>query len=68
MKVRIGNCGKVDLIVKGSGGGVLAVPPLGFGAKIARDYVEFEIGDNELLILQPRGAKDPDGVPIKTPV
>ena len=68
MKVRIGNCGDRDLIVKGSGGGTLAVRPLGFGGKISRDYIEFEIGDNELLILQPRGAKDPDGVPIKTTV
>lgn len=68
MKVRIGNCGKVDLVVQGSGGGTIAIPPLGFGAKIARDYVEFEIGENELLILKPRGAKDPDGVPMKSPV
>lgn len=68
MKVRIANCGDVDLIVKGSGGGTYPLKPLGFGGKISRDFTEFEIGANELLILQPRGAKDPDGVPIKTVV
>lgn len=68
MKVRIGNCGDKDLIVKGSGGGTVAVPPLGFGGKISRDYMEFDIGDHELIVLHARGAKDPDGVEIKSPV
>lgn len=70
MKVRIANVddNNTDLIISGSGGGTMAVKPLSFGKRISRDYMEIEIGANELLILRPRGAKDPDGVEIKTPV
>lgn len=68
MKVRIGNCGDRDLIVQSSGAGHRALSPLGFGQKIARDYVEIDIGDNELLILRARGAKDPEGRELRTPV
>ena len=72
MKVRIAHTcdgAQKDLIVAGSGGGgSLRLHPLTFGKRISRDFVEIEIGDNEVLIVRPDGAKDPDGFPIKTPV
>lgn len=68
MKVRLANCGNKDLIVQRSSGPSAAVQPLSFGRKIARDFVEIDIGDNEVVILRCRGAKDPEGVPLKEPV
>lgn len=68
MKVRLANCGDKDLIVQRSGGPSTAVEPLSFGRKIAREFVEIDIGANEVVILRCRGAKDPDGVTIKDPV
>lgn len=72
MKIRISHtCDTIqkDIIVSGSGGGgSLRLHPLGFGASISRQFTEIEIGDNEVLVIRPEGAKDPDGIPIKTPV
>lgn len=72
MKIRISHtCDgpPKDIVIAGSGGGgSLRLHPLSFGGKLSRDFTEIEIGDNEVLIVRPDGAKDPDGVPIKTPV
>lgn len=68
MKVRLANCGNKDLLVQRSGGGTTSVSPLSFGRKLAREFVEIDIGDNEIVILRPRGAKDPEGIPIKDPL
>lgn len=68
MIIRLANCGNKDLIVQRSGGTTTALQPLTFGKKISREYVEIDIADNEVIILRPRGAVDPDGVPIRTPV
>lgn len=71
MKIRIAHtCIKnKDIIIAGSGGGgSLRLHPLSFGDRISRKFVEIEIGDNEVLMIRPDGAKDPDGVPLKTPV
>lgn len=54
MKIRIANCGTCDLVVQSSGRGSRALNPLSFGAKLSRDYVEFDVGDNEILFLRPR--------------
>lgn len=72
MKIRIANVDvhHKDLIVQSSGGlqNHRAIPALSFGQRLAREFTEIELGDNEILILRPRGAKDPDGIDIKTPV
>lgn len=72
MKIRISHtCDgpPKDVIIAGSGGGgSLRLHPLSFGQRLARDFTEVDIGDNEVLIIRPDGAKDPDGVPLKTPV
>lgn len=68
MKVRIGNAGHKDLLIQSSGQVTRAINPLSFGAKIRRDYIEFDLGDNEILVIRPRGAKDPDGIPMREAV
>jgi len=68
VKVRIGNCGDKDLLIQRTGGGTTALTPLSFGARISRDYVEFDLGANELLVIRCRGAKDPEGKEIRSPV
>lgn len=72
MKIRISHtCDgpPKDIIVAGSGGGgSLRLHPLSFGKSLSRAYTEIEIGDNETLIINPDGAKTPDGQRIKTTV
>lgn len=72
MKIRIAHTCDTqpkDIIIAASGGGgSLRLHPLSFGQKITREFTEIEIGDNEVLVIRPDGAKDPDGAPLKTPV
>lgn len=66
--VRLANCGDRDLLVQHNNDGHCALSPLGFGSKVARRYNEFELKEHATLVLRPRGARDNDGVLIRSPV
>lgn len=69
MLIRIANHGNIDLLIQSSGGPTKSLRPLTEGEKIDRQpSIEYDLGDNEILILRRRGAKDPEGIEIRSAV
>lgn len=64
--VRVSNHGDKDLIAQ-SGTSHRALAPMGFAARLRRDAVEYNLA-HDTLILRCRGAKDPEGVEIRSSV
>lgn len=65
MKLRIAHTGKHDLIVQSNGKGTFRLRPLTWWELLTRQYVGFNVDDNELIVIRSDAACDPDGVPIK---
>lgn len=68
MKVRISHTGKQDLIIQSNAVGNRRLRPLTWWEAFRKQFVEIEIGDNELIIIRCPTATEPDGQPIRNVV
>jgi len=69
MRIFISHVGSGDLIIQSNAQGNRRLRPLSWWDRFLRRSADFEIGDNELIVIRTTKTVEPDtGIPLRTTV